>query len=83
MGKLIGVFVLTMVALGCSASVVDESGAGGAEGDELVCDWRFVDGCIVRGEEGDACQTEAFCQDGLRCARPSDDRRTWECVLDE
>ncbi len=67
---------VALIMLGCGASVHDDY-------DNNTCDWRFLPSCVVRGEEGDACQSEAFCQDGLRCDRPSDDRRTWTCVLDD
>ncbi len=72
---------LIMLGCGASASVHDDDNDDNNE--DNTCDWRFIDGCVVRGEEGDACQTEYMCQDGLRCDRPSDDRRTWTCVLDD
>lgn len=66
---------VALIMLGCGDNDYDY--------EDNTCDWRFLPSCVVRGEEGDACQSEAFCQDGLRCDTTAEDWRTWTCVLDD
>lgn len=69
---------MLVLLAGCSATVVSDG-----NDPDVTCDWRFLDGCIVGGEDGDACQTESFCQDGLRCNKVDPDPRTWVCEPDD